>query len=84
MIWQIAGVVGAITVPLYGLVIFLIRSYSTMNREIGELKKDVERNAEVITRIESDIKQNSEAIGRVEASVEDIKRSSSWEPSQES
>ena len=56
MIWQIAGVVGVITGPLYALIISLMNSVSSMNREVGEIKKDVKWNRD---QIRDEIKQRS-------------------------
>jgi len=58
--------IGIIVGPLYGLLIWLIRSYSDVNREIGELKKDIE--------------QNARTIGELKDSVERLEKSSIWKP----
>lgn len=84
MILEIAGVVGAITGPLYGLVISLMRSYSSMNREIGEIGKDVEIGNRDIGELRRAIEKNVEAIRIVESSLEEIKKSPSWKPEEES
>lgn len=50
-----AAVIGGIVAPLYLLLIWLIRSYSAMNRGIGELAKDVERNTNKIAEVSKSV-----------------------------
>ncbi len=52
---EIAGIIAVIATPIYILLIWLIRSYSDMNREIGELAKDVEQNRKGIEEIKDSV-----------------------------
>jgi len=66
VIWQIAGVVLVITGPLYALIISLMNSVFSMNREVGEIKRDVKRNRD---QIRDEIKQRSSYVPPPEGDV---------------
>lgn len=84
MTWQsIMGVLAVILVPLYGLVLYLVKSNATLNREVGELKQNVQHGNREIAELQQDVKENAEGIGKVVRSIDDIKRSSAWEPEEE-
>jgi len=53
----IAVIMGALVSPLYIFLIWLIRSYSSINREIGELTKDVGQNAQGIREMQTRVGQ---------------------------
>lgn len=50
-----AAIVGLLAVPLYMLFNSLSRSYSKINRGIGELKKDVGKNTGTIKEMKSSV-----------------------------
>jgi len=69
---EVYVVLGVLMAGVYGFLLWLSRSYSNLNREVGELRQSVERNTRMIEEMRDSMGGVKSSMGEVKKDVDQL------------